>query len=256
MKFVIRNIKVPLRTVISPSLLLLMIFGLFYGISSSLSLGPFRQYLLEEEPWITIFIWYISLFVLSFLLISILSKKSYQTYGFRKPEKWMPKFLFIATLLLIFGNIVPLAIRLYMGENIPKESIFICHNDSALSRIFNIILISLFIPLTEETTFRGLFQTYLMRRTEGYIDIAKWRIHTGTIITIIFYVLFHLINIFPPVSLEWESLLRLLIFVIVLGTILSYLYQETKSLYPSMLFHSIINTSLYISGYIIVTFFY
>lgn len=88
------------------------------------------------------------------------------------------------------------------------------------------------VGLSEETMFRGLIQTYLMKNLSGYVKILGHNLHVGIVIGAILWGAFHFINI---LVLPIGPVVFFVLFTTIAGLVLGYAYQETGSLLTTII---------------------
>jgi membrane protease YdiL (CAAX protease family) len=93
------------------------------------------------------------------------------------------------------------------------------------------------VGLAEETMFRGLIQTYLMKNLSGHIKIFGHDLHIGTVIAAIIWGAFHFINILVmPIG----PVIFYVFITTIAGLAMGYAYQETGSLLTTVIVHNTI----------------
>lgn len=99
--------------------------------------------------------------------------------------------------------------------------------DDPLGLILMIVVLTIVAPIGEEFLFRGFLQKFL---EDHWKDITR-----AVLVTSLFFALIHL-------NPYWA------IQIYILGVVLGYVAWKTQSIYPSLLFHSIINGMALIIG--------
>lgn len=96
----------------------------------------------------------------------------------------------------------------------------------------------IFVGIAEETLYRGMIQTYLMRHLNGQIRIIKWDFKIGTLIAAILFGCSHL----SALSLQpYPLVISNVILTTIGGLVLGYLYQRTHSLIGPAIAHNLSN---------------
>jgi hypothetical protein len=96
----------------------------------------------------------------------------------------------------------------------------------------------IFVGIAEETLYRGMVQTYLMKHLNGQIRIIKWDFKTGTLIAAVLFGCAHLSSL---AFLPYQRAVSNVILTTFTGLILGYLYQQTHSLAGPIMAHNLSN---------------
>ena len=207
---------------------------------------PDNKDLAGESSWILATLLHIPQFVIPFIIILYLTKGGIREYGFNLGQK-PPVFTHKRMLGLgvLFGLLFSLhhIVRVASGNqpDIPQPI-------NTVSVLGNLSFQWIIVGLSEETMFRGLIQTYLMKNLRGYLNLVGHDLHIGTVIGGILWGLFHFVNILVmPIGpvVFYVSLTT------IAGLAMGYAYQETGSLLTTIIVHnSIFGTPLAI-GYLL-----
>lgn len=187
----------------------------------------------SASPWGMAILVHIPQFIIPFTVILYVSHGQPSRYGFNlredTPEFTHRRMLYIG---LISGLLMSLnyLINIVRGLplSIPKP---VTPFDVAGNLVFQWIIVG----LSEETMFRGLIQTYLMKNLEGYLEIHGSRLHVGTVIAAIFWGGFHIINY---LNMPLGSAVLSVLVTIPIGLLMGYAYQRTGSLLTTILVHN------------------
>ena len=104
------------------------------------------------------------------------------------------------------------------------------------------------VGLCEETMFRGLIQTYLMKNLEGYVKILGQHLHIGTVLAAVFWGAFHFIEV---INMPLSSVIFLVLLTTAIGLLMGYAYQRTTSLFTTIIVHNTLFGIHLTVGYII-----
>lgn len=158
-----------------------------------------------------------------FFLISIVAsrimKSSLKKYGFRITKKLLVRGLTLSVVIGIFLGLISSPVSLSV------EWVFL-----------SIVL----APVCEEFFFRGFLQTNLMEWLTNKIKLLKIYLTHGLIVTAFIFGLFHLFDTFL-LDMTLSSAFFNSLFAILLGILLGYVYQETRSVFTPILMHSCLN---------------
>ncbi len=190
---------------------------------------------LMTNSWILADLVHIPQFLIPFILICYITRGKIGEYGFTVKSK---SPIFTHTRMLIVGIIFGLLMSLrYIPHIIRNTPPSIPVPITFVSILGNMTFQWIVVGLSEETMFRGLIQTYLMKRLEGTVEIFGRNLHIGTVIGALFWGGFHFINILVMP-------LRPVIFIVILttgiGLLMGYAYQKSGSLLTTMIVHNMI----------------
>ena len=234
-----KPIIISLSIIIFVSIMIILIYRYIESI-------PGYENSLNNSSWIMAHLVHLPQFLIPFLIICFITKGKLVKYGFnlkQKPPIFTHKRMFI--LGLFFGLLMSLK---YIPQIINKSPTSIPQPVTLLNAIGNMSFQWIVVGLSEETMFRGLIQTYLMKNLKGFIKIAGHDLHIGTVIGAVFWGAFHFINILVmPIS----SVIFLVIITTFAGLAMGYAYQETRSLFTTIIVHNTLFGVPLTLGYII-----
>jgi len=95
-------------------------------------------------------------------------------------------------------------------------------------------------PICEEFFFRGFLQTHSMERLRGGKKILKFHLSYGLMLTASIFGAVHLLDIFLLEMLVIDAIVNATV-VMLLGLLIGYVYQETRSILTPILMHSCLN---------------
>lgn len=98
----------------------------------------------------------------------------------------------------------------------------------------------LLAPICEEFFFRGFLQTHLMERMSGGKRLLKFYLSYGLMLTASIFGAVHLLDVFLLELHVIDAIINA-IFVTLLGLLIGYIYQETRSILTPILMHSCLN---------------
>ncbi len=232
----------PIIRMLSITIIVVLIIVFIY-----VTLRTFSYYetLIKDSSWILAYLVHIPQFVIPFLLINYISKGGLGEYGFNYKEK--PPFTHkrVIGIGIFFGLLMSLEYIFQIVENAPLD---IPYPITFVNVLGNMTFQWIFVGLSEETMFRGLIQTYLMKNLQGYVKILGHDLHIGTIISAIFWGGFHFINI---LYLPLENVIFFVILTTAIGLLMGYAYQTTGSLLTTILIHNTIFGVPLTIGYIL-----
>jgi len=188
---------------------------------------------LRENSWILADLVHIPQFLIPFLLICYITKGKVGEYGFNLRED-PPEFTHRRMLVLgIFSGL--LMSLTYIPQIVRNAPLDIPRPVTLVSVLGNMTFQWIVVGLCEETMFRGLIQTYLMKNLEGYVKIFGHDLHTGTVVGAIFWGAFHFINI---LSMPLGTVIFFVILTTPIGLLMGYAYQRTGSLLTTAIVHN------------------
>jgi len=145
----------------------------------------------------------------------------------------------------LFGLLMSVRYISPIARNIPVD---IPQPVTLINVLGNMTFQWIVVGLSEETMFRGLIQTYLMKNLRGYIKIFGHDLHIGTVIGAIIWGMFHFINI---LIMPMGSVVFTVVLTTAAGLGMGYAYQKTGSLLTTILVHNTMFGVPLIIGYII-----
>jgi len=198
------------------------------------------------DPWVLSSLVHIPQFLISFLMICVLTKGRLRRYGFnlnQTPPTFTHKRMVIVG--AIFGFLLSLR---YIPQIIGNAPLDIPQPVTAVSIAGNMTFQWVTVGLCEETMFRGLIQTYLINNLEGYVKILGQYLHVGTVLAVIFWGGFHFIEI---LNMPLSNVLFLVLLTTAVGLLMGYAYQKTGSLLTTVIVHNTLFGVHLTVGYII-----
>ena len=220
----------------------ILIIFIFMGFR----LLPDYESLMNESSWILAGLVHIPQFLIPFLLIYYVSKGNLKEYGFNLRE--VPHFTHKRMLVIgvLFGLVFSLRYIIQIVTGAPLD---IAYPVTPLNIVGNMAFQWIIVGVSEETMFRGLIQTYLMRKLEGNVDIVGREFHVGTVIAAVFWGGFHFINMLAGMS--FDTAFFLVLITTAIGLLMGYVYQKTGSLLTTIIVHNTIFGVPTLIGYIL-----
>lgn len=190
---------------------------------------------LTENPWFLATVVHIPQFLIPFVIILCITKGKIGSYGFNVKEN--PP-IFTHKRMLFLGIAFGLFFSLrYIPQIIRNTPISISMPVTFVSVMGNMAFQWIVVGVSEETMFRGLIQTYLMRNLEGSVQMLGHDLHIGTVIGAIFWGVFHFMNI---LIMPLGPVIFFVIFTTAIGLGMGYAYQKTGSLLTTIIVHNTI----------------
>jgi len=186
-----------------------------------------------DSSWILADMVHVLQFVIPFLLICTITRGRLTEYGFNLKEK-PPVFTHKRMLCLgaLFGLLMSLKYGSQIAGGMPVD---IPQPVTLVNFLGNMTFQWIVVGLSEETMFRGLIQTYLMKNLRGNIKILGHDLHVGTVIGAIFWGAFHFINI---LVMPLGPVVFFVLITTIAGLAIGYAYQETGSLLTTIIVHN------------------
>lgn len=194
---------------------------------------PSEHILVRESFWILPHLVHLPQFLLPFLVILFVSRGRPADYGFNLGQD-PPTFTharmlalgIVAGLFLSVGHFV----RLFSGlpVDVPQPV-------SVSSVVGSLAFQWIVVGLAEETMFRGMIQTYLMKTLKGSTHLAGHDFHVGTVAAALLWGVFHLINV---LVMPFLNALFTAVITTFAGLLMGYAYQRTRSLLTTILVHN------------------
>jgi membrane protease YdiL (CAAX protease family) len=188
-----------------------------------------------SNSWVLADLVHVPQFLIPFLIIWRITRGRIGEYGFTLKIKdahfrhsRILKISLLIGLAMALRHIIP-AIR---GE--PPD---IAQPVTSSSVIGSMTFQWIVVGLTEETMFRGLIQTYLMKNLEGHVELFGHDLHTGTVIGSVFWGLFHFLNL---LIMPLAPVIFFVVITTLIGLILGYVYERTGSLLSTIMMHNAI----------------
>ncbi len=203
-------------------------------IDAFLKSSPASETLMATHPWLLAHLVHIPQFLIPFLLILYLTKGRPQTYGFNLRQDSHLTHRRVLGVGVVFGLLMSLR---YIPQVVQTGHVDIPQPATAVNIIGHMTFQWIVVGLSEETMFRGLIQTYLMKNLEGYVRLVGCDLHIGTVIGAIFWGAFHFLNVLiMPVG----PVVFLVVLTTAIGLIMGYAYQRTGSLLTTIIVHNTI----------------
>ena len=206
---------------------------------------PESAALLEAHPWLLADLVHIPQFIIPFLIILWITRGKPRSYGFNLNED--SHLTHKRVLMLSLGVGLLFSLR-YVPQIVRGEQVGVHQPVTALNVFGEMTFQYIVVGLSEETMFRGLIQTYLMRSLEGHVRIAGHDLHVGTVIGAVFWGLFHFLNL---LIMPAGTVVILVILTTFIGLILGYAYQRTGSLLTTIMMHGMVFGVPLTVGYIL-----
>jgi membrane protease YdiL (CAAX protease family) len=196
---------------------------------------PIYKSLARDSSWIQAILVHIPQFLISFLLICYISKGKLGEYGFNlKVKSSSLSHMRMLSLGFFFGLLMSLR---YIPQIIEGAPLDIPQPVTISSVIGNMAFQWIVVGISEETLFRGLFQTFLLNNLEGCVKVLGHDLHIGTVIGAIIWGAFHFINI---LVMPLGPVIFYVILTTVIGLPMGYAYQESGSILTTVIVHNMI----------------
>jgi membrane protease YdiL (CAAX protease family) len=198
------------------------------------------------DPWVLASLVHIPQFLIPFLIVCYITKGRLKGYGLNLNQT-PPTFAHKR--MVIVGAISGLLLSLrYIPQIIGDVPLGIPQPVTAVSIAGNMTFQWVIVGVCEETMFRGLIQTYLMKNLEGHVKILGQYLHIGTVIAAIFWGGFHFIEI---LHMPLSNVVFLVLLTTAIGLAMGYAYQKTNSLLTTIIVHNTLFGVHLTVGYII-----
>ena len=206
---------------------------LIAAIYAALQSLPDFESITRDSPWIVADLVHVPQFLVPFMLICWLSEGRLGRYGFNLRQK-PPVFTHRRMLGvgILFGLLMSAPNIAAMLRNTPLD---IPQPVTLVNVLGNMTFQWVVVGLSEETMFRGLIQTHLMKNLEGHCRILGHDLHAGTVIGAVLWGLFHFVNI---LVMPLSSVVFTVVVTTVAGLLMGYAYQETGSLLTTIIVHN------------------
>jgi hypothetical protein len=207
-------------------------FAFAFGLISILSMG-FHKPIRETLRWIPSY-WtnHIGLFLVGFVGIWVCSNHQPRNWGFSINHPKINLSILLGILLAVVGFLQSFLLSKVISiSSIPFKP-------TPMNLFWMGLYIWIFVGIAEETLYRGMVQTYLMKHLNGQIRIIKWDFKLGTLIAAVLFGCSHLCAL----SLQpYPLVISNVISTTIGGLILGYLYQQTNSLIGPIIAHNLSN---------------
>jgi membrane protease YdiL (CAAX protease family) len=207
--------------------------------------SPGSRALMAAHPWLLADLVHIPQFLLPFLLILYITGGRPGTYGFNLRQDSHLTHRRILGFSVVFGLLICLK---YIPEIIRTGSVDMGGPVTAVNVIGVLTFQWIVVGLCEETMFRGLIQTYLMKNLDGYMRLLGHDLHVGTVIGAVIWGGFHFLNI---LIMPLGTVVFFVILTTGIGLIMGYVYQRTGSLLTTIIMHNTILGMPVTVGYIL-----
>ncbi|MGD9401355.1 MAG: type II CAAX endopeptidase family protein [bacterium] len=226
--------RLKLKPIISMACVSAVVALLVILIDAAVRSDPNALSLIEANPWLFAHLVHIPQFLIPFLIILYLTKGRPQEYGFNlRQDSHITHKRVLATGLL-FGLLFSFK---YMPQIFRTGGVEVAQPVNAANIVGRMTFQWIVVGLSEETMFRGLIQTYLMKNLEGEVRILGHDFHIGTVIGAVLWGLFHFLNVLiMPIG----PVVFLVVLTTAIGLILGYAYQRTGSLLTTIIMHNTI----------------
>jgi membrane protease YdiL (CAAX protease family) len=208
-----------------------VLIALLMGLAISvITLQLTRLFSLSEDSFIpSSFVTHTFMWLLSIIIIYILTKGKLRDYGFTKGKfQLTPK---------IFLWVVPMAVLstlAFIGSRLAGE----VEEANALLYLQDIIFIWIYASICEEIFTRGLLQSFLSPlRGYGFVLAKKWRISLPALFSGLYFGGMHIV-LFNRMGL---AVVVPMILAALLGIAAGYHREKTESLIPAIIIHGLFN---------------
>ena len=188
---------------------------------------------LSVSTWLLAVLVHVPQFVIPFSIILFITGGKPSGYGFNlnddPPEFSHRRMLFIG----VFSGLL-LSVR-YFVQVLTGVPLDVPQPVDSVNVLGYLLFQWVLVGLSEETMFRGLIQTYLMKNLEGSVEILGHGVHVGTVVAALFWGGFHIVN---ALNMPLGSALLTVLITTPIGLLLGYAYQRTGSLLTTILVHN------------------
>jgi membrane protease YdiL (CAAX protease family) len=205
--------------------------GSLAGAFSSL-----RPELGESTRWIVALANHTGMLLASFVLALVLSRGRISAYGFRMPTHF--PLARIAVLSCGISALANVAGRFLLEEGLPFLESY--------SFVQTILLVWIYASLAEEVLARGLVQSFLAPLAERGLAVGKLRLSVPVLAGAAFFGGMHLMLL--TMGIDPRTVLFIVAFTFVGGLVAGYYREQTDSLIPAVVAHSLLNVTGSILG--------
>lgn len=183
-------------------------------------------------PWIAIYINHVAMLVVALAIIALLGNGRFADYGLRWPKKktYVAAALTWGLLSGIWMTLVDYFPQI--TAHVPPEKLPL----TALNIFGWLTFEGLFVGFAEEIPFRGLLQTFLMKRTSGRVRFLKYDMHVAGVILALLFALAHASNFWTRPF--WAALGQQT-YAFGLGILYAYWYEKSGSLLAPIIGHNL-----------------
>jgi uncharacterized protein len=185
-----------------------------------------------SKPWIALFASHFTQLCIALAAIAWVGRMRFRDYGFRRPEGKSYVGAAVAYGVL-FGLIMTVV------DYLPQILAQTAPQDMPLTKVSLAGWLSfegLFVGISEEVPFRGLLQTFLMKRTTGRVRFWKYEMHVAGILLAFLFALAHLSSFWQE---PFWSALGQQGYAFALGILYAYWFEKSGSLLASIVGHNV-----------------
>jgi membrane protease YdiL (CAAX protease family) len=182
-------------------------------------------------PWLILYASHVVQLLVALLLIGWLGKGRFAGYGLRWPQG--KSYVMAAVAWGIFFGVLMTVVDYFphlrartVPENLPL---------TAVNLVGWLSFEGIFVGFSEEIPFRGLLQTFLMKRTAGRIRFLKFDMHVAGVILALLFALAHATNFWQQPF--WAAAGQQA-YALALGILYAYWYEKSGSLLAAILGHN------------------
>jgi membrane protease YdiL (CAAX protease family) len=227
------QIRLPLAPLVKMTALTLLVALAVALLTEAIKRHPNYGHIAEVSSWILADLAHVPQFAIPFAFILVLSKGRLRAYGFNLNQK-LPTFTHLRMLGLgvLCGTLMSVQTIMQAVRGLPID---VPQPVTPANVVGQLTFQWIVVGVAEETMFRGLIQTYLMDRLNGFFNIVGHRLHIGAILGAILWGLFHFVNI---LVMPLGPVVGTVILTSFAGLLMGYAYQETRSLLTTIIVHN------------------
>ena len=228
--------KASLRVVVAVLLGLVALFA--GGVLSSVQM-ELRSRFIESAPWLKHDLGsHTGMLLASLILIAILSKGRFSTYGFSMPKGgW-----FVRLALLSCGLS---AISFLGGHIFPGEGLTFAEEYTFLDEV---IRVWIYASAAEEILTRGLIQGYLSPLADRGFSLGRTRISLPVLVGAIVFGAMHAMLL--TIGIDGWTVTQIVVFAFLVGLVAGHYREKTGSLIPAFVALALANVTGSILGLI------
>jgi membrane protease YdiL (CAAX protease family) len=179
-----------------------------------------------SPPWLGAFITHSFMWLLSVLIIILLTKGKMARYGFSKGRFRLTGKIFLW--------VIPMAILSVIGFMATRSGAEV-RPGLGLSHLQSIVFIWIYASIAEEVFTRGLLQSFLSPLVRYGIDLSKkLRLSLPVLFSGLYFGLMHIVAIEKMGA-------PVIVFAAFLGIVAGYYREKTESLMPAIIVHALFN---------------
>lgn len=212
-----------------PFVVLRLLAALFLGLAISVItiVAPGAFGLTETAPpWLSAFVTHSLMWILSILVIILLTREKMRDYGFSRGSFRLRGKIFLWLIPMAFVSIMSFLVSRSSGEI--KEGF-------GFSHLQDIVFVWIYASICEEIFTRGLLQSFLSPLIGYGINLSKnLRLSLPVLFSGLYFGLMHIVAIGkmgPPV----------IVLTTLLGLVAGYYREKTGSLIPAIVIHALFN---------------